>query len=547
MRRNSATQLNWTAAASQQTPWLSVSPASGQSTSSVSPAVTVQVSPTGLAAGTYYAQIQVSASGVANSPQIVTVVLSVASAAQPTDPDVRPTGLIFVARQGGANPSAQTVQLTNPNSTPVTYSTGYSYSQGTSWLNTAPPSGTVTPGTPALPAVSVSTSGMAPGIYAAQLSISFTETQTSHRIAILLLILPNPSSAFRGAAACTPTKLLPVFTLLGQNFITAAAWPASIEVTVVDDCGTPMTSGSVVTSFSSGDEPISLASMRDGRWSGTWTPHNTTTSPVVITAMAQTAAPVLQGTAMVGGSSRANPSVPIVQSGGVVSAASYAGSVPLSPGSMMSIFGSALAPALTVAQNLPLQTSLSGTQVLLAGKPVPLLFTSDGQINALVPYDIATNTSQQLLVVRGGAYSVPQPVTFADGSPAVFTTDQSGKGPGIVVGVRPDGTQYLNNPTNPSAAGEALVIYCAGLGSVDQPVAAGVASPSSPLANTRNPVTVTIAGMPANVFFAGLAPDFAGLYQVNAIMPTGLTPSSAAPLVITVAGQSSPPTTIAVR
>jgi adhesin/invasin len=122
-----------------------------------------------------------------------------------------------------------------------------------------------------------------------------------------------------------------------------------------------------------------------------------------------------------------------------------------------------------------------------------------------------------------------------------------GSGQGIVVGVKPDSTQYLNGPANPSPAGDALVIYCAGLGSVDQPVTAGSVSPASPLADTKNVVTVTIEGKAANVFYSGLAPGFAGLYQVNVIVPTGLTPSSNAPLVITVSGQSSPVTTVAVQ
>src|SRR5262249_27357923 len=160
---------------------------------------------------------------------------------------------------------------------------------------------------------------------------------------------------------------IPAFSLLGQSFVTAAAWPASLEVTVVDDCGNPMTSGSVVTSFSTGDEPVSLISLHDGRWSGTWTPR-AVSSAVIVTAVAQTVAPVLQGSVSIGGGSSANPGVPLINAGGVVSAASYGGRIPLAPGSMMSIFGSGLANGLTVAPSLPLPDTLSGVQVLLAGK-----------------------------------------------------------------------------------------------------------------------------------------------------------------------------------
>jgi uncharacterized protein (TIGR03437 family) len=551
--------LNWTASVSTQSSnsgWLSVSPSSGQSTSSSSPTVSVKVTPAGLAAGTYYGQVQVSSPSASNSPQLVTIVVNVASSALPTDPDVRPTGLIFVS-QNGASPASRSVQLTNLGSTPVTYSTSLSYSQGKGWLSVTPPSGTVAPGTPGTPSVSVSPTGLAPGIYTAQVTISFAETLTSHRIAILLIVVPgSPGSipsilsslaGVHAASGCTPAKLLPLFTSLGQNFTTSAAWPSSVEVTVVDDCGNSITSGLVSVSFSTGDDPISLLSLGDGRWSGTWIPQNTRTTAVAITASAQTVTPPLLGSVTIGGVTQANPTVPVVTSGGVVSAASYAGSVPLAPGSMMSIFGAGLAQNLTVSQSLPLATMLGGTQVLLGGKAIPLLFTSSGQINALVPYDVVTNTAQQLLVTSGPAYSVPVQVRFADGAPAVFTSNQNGSGQGIAVGVKPDGTQYLNSPTNPSPAGDALVIYCAGLGSVNQPVTAGSVSPSSPLADTKNAVTVTIEGKAANVFYAGLAPGFAGLYQVNVTVPAGLTPSSNAPLVITVSGQASPVTTVAVR
>ncbi len=60
------------------------------------------------------------------------------------------------------------------------------------------------------------------------------------------------------------------------------------------------------------------------------------------------------------------------------------------------------------------------------------------------------------------------------------------------------------------SAGDAIVIYCAGLGPVNPPVAAGSAAPSSPPAVTTNPVTVTIGGKSAQVFFSGFVGGFAG-------------------------------------
>lgn len=536
--------------------WLSVSPAGGQSSGSSAPALTVQVNPTGLAAGTYYGQIQVSAAGVPNSPQAVAVVLNLAATATNVDPDVRPTGMIFVGKQGGTSPASKPVTITNLGSTPVSYVSTVSYSSGTGWLAVSPSVGSVAAGTPATPSVTVSPGTLAPGIYLGQIGFIFKEPNTIHNITVLFIVLPSGSVAepvwpsLGGAAAahpeaggCTATKLLPVFSSLGQSFTNAAAWPSSIEVTAADDCGNPMMTGSMVVSFSTGDEPISLTSLNDGRWSGTWTPHTTTNATVSLTATAQTYTPALSGTAMIGGTTNSNPAVPLVKSGGIVNAASNAASTPVAPGSYISIYGSGLGSGLTVA-SAPFPATLGGTQVLLAGQPIPLYFTSDGQINALVPYGLTTNNTLQVVVTRGGAYSTPTGLTFADGGPAVFLNAQGG---GIAVGVKADGTQYLVDANHPTTAGDYLVVYCAGLGAVNQSVTAGTVSPASPPATTVNTVTATIEGISAPVAFAGLAPGFAGLYQVNLQVPPGLTPSSKAPLVLTVSGQSSPGAPIAVQ
>ena len=70
---------------------------------------------------------------------------------------------------------------------------------------------------------------------------------------------------------------------------------------------------------------------------------------------------------------------------------------------------------------------------------------------------------------------------------------------------------------------------------------------AEPLSRTDNPVTVMIGGRPAAVSFSGLTPGYAGLYQINAVVPAGITPGDAVPVVISVAGQTSPPVTMAVR
>jgi uncharacterized protein (TIGR03437 family) len=82
-----------------------------------------------------------------------------------------------------------------------------------------------------------------------------------------------------------------------------------------------------------------------------------------------------------------------------------------------------------------------------------------------------------------------------------------------------------------------LQIFATGLGVTDPPVASGAAGPS--FSTVINPVSVTVGGVDAAVVYQGLAPGFVALYQVNIIVPGGVTPGDAVPIVITQNGVSS--------
>jgi uncharacterized protein (TIGR03437 family) len=146
------------------------------------------------------------------------------------------------------------------------------------------------------------------------------------------------------------------------------------------------------------------------------------------------------------------------------------------------------------------------------------------------------NTQHQVLIQRGLTFSQPVSMDIAPAQPQIFRV--GGINPGIIVGVKADQTQFLVSPSSPASAGDVLVIYCAGLGPVDQNVAAGSQTPVA-LINTVAPATVNIGGVDAPVFFAGLTPGFTGLYQINAQVPAGVTPGDSVPITISIAGQTS--------
>lgn len=551
--------LNFTATAttlSGNATWLAVTPATGTSTSAAPASLNISVDPTGLAPGNYYGLVNISAPGAVNSPQLVEVVFNVLAVCTAdcvggnAGAVVAPTGLIFVA-QAGSNPPPQDVQVSNPSGTAVELGTEGTFQQGSGWFAVTAPGELQANQTVTL-TVSINTAALTPGIYNGTLDVNIIGAGTvTYPVDILLILLPAGSASQlrphpNASAACTPTELLPVFTLLGDDFSTPAAWPAPLQVDVVDDCGNPMTSGSVTATFSSGDPAIALASVGNGNWAGTWAPHNLKGAQVTVTVNAQITSPALAGSAQISGSLTPNAGIPVVNTAGVVSAANFS-SVPISPGSFISIFGANLASGIKSSPSLPLKTSLNGTAALLGSELLPLQFVSPGQINAVVPYDIPLNGTPQLLIQQDDAYSLPQPVAVAAAQPAMFTQNESGTGAGIFVVVKPDQTQFLATPATPAAAGDALVIYCAGLGVVTPTIAAGSAAPVSPLSKTTDTPTVTIGDQSAQVQFSGLAPGFAGLYQVNVLVPSGITPGTNVSVVLTMAGISSSPVTVPIQ
>lgn len=257
----------------------------------------------------------------------------------------------------------------------------------------------------------------------------------------------------------------------------------------------------------------------------------------------------LQGSAQIGGTVQPNPDIPVLNVQGVVSAASYSPTAIPSSGEVVAIYGSNLADGIEGALQLPLPTKMQNAFVLLGGQTIPLLYVSPGQINAVVPYGLAGGTAQQAIAQHGNRLSVPQRTPLGTTDPAVFTTNASGQGQGHIYVLLPPGytTEIQANSSTPATAGDIVTIYCTGLGAVTGSVVAGSAAPSNPLAYAVGTVTVTIGGQPAAVSFSGLAPGFAGLYQIDATVPSGVPTGDQIPVVVAVDGAFSPAVTIAVK
>lgn len=225
---------------------------------------------------------------------------------------------------------------------------------------------------------------------------------------------------------------------------------------------------------------------------------------------------------------------------GLVNGASFAGGVSVAGGSIVSIFGEGLVAEEGQAEAFPLPTSLGGTQVRFNGVAAPLIFTSGLQINAIVPSSVLGQTSARLEIVGPNGSDVLT-VSLAGVSPGIFTIPAGGTGPGAILH-NEDFT--LVSSGNPARTGEIVAIFATGLGQTTPPIRDG--QQVAGLAPATGTVTVTIGGRTATIMYAGLAPNFAGLYQVNATVPPDLAPGSHN-VAVTVNGVASNTVTLAVR
>jgi uncharacterized protein (TIGR03437 family) len=208
-----------------------------------------------------------------------------------------------------------------------------------------------------------------------------------------------------------------------------------------------------------------------------------------------------------------------------------------SPGSLLSIFGEGLAQSTDWAAGFPLPYVLAGATVAINNVPAPILYASPTQINLQVPFEIAAGGASVTISVSGKAVGSASFVA-GSGNPGLFL--RTG---GRAAALNRDGSR--NTPSQPASVGSSISVYATGLGAVDNPVPTGTPGRASPLSHATSTVTATIGGTPATVLFAGLAPDFVGLYQVNIRIPELATGDY--PLVVSVGGIASNPATVSVH
>jgi minor extracellular serine protease Vpr len=243
---------------------------------------------------------------------------------------------------------------------------------------------------------------------------------------------------------------------------------------------------------------------------------------------------------------------PSIVPGGVLNSASFAKNssgqgTPVAPGSLVTIFGSGLGATGADADTVPFSTSLGGVTVTFNNIPAPLaeVIPAAGIVNAQVPFEAmqaGQGSAQVNMVVTFNNQSASQTVTLVPSAPGVFTLPE-GVGYAVLVNLS-DGSIAAPPPTvpgftltsHPISRGQSAFFYATGLGAMTPSVADGAASPADPtknaFVNTQPIVWIggVNTGVMAPIIFAGQAPGYPGVYQVNIMIPANAPTGNNIPL-----------------
>ena len=214
------------------------------------------------------------------------------------------------------------------------------------------------------------------------------------------------------------------------------------------------------------------------------------------------------------------------QIAGLVNAATFQQRA-LAPGSLVSLFG----------------MNLSGATVQFSGVPAPILYASTSQLNLQVPWELQGMSNSTVTVTANSISTDLEPVPVGPADPGIFSFGAPNGGQGTIVNL----AGIVVDANSPAHAGDYLEIFCTGLGAVSNTPQTGAVAGVNPVSTLISNLTATIGGVSAPVSFAGLAPGFFGLYQVNVQVPQGVAAGDGVPVIVSIGTTASNTVAISVR
>jgi uncharacterized protein (TIGR03437 family) len=217
------------------------------------------------------------------------------------------------------------------------------------------------------------------------------------------------------------------------------------------------------------------------------------------------------------------PNAPCYAAAGIVNVASGSPAA-LSPNTLASLYGtglayvqSAISAADISAGALPVVLPGTGVTVSVGGYPAHIYLVSPGQVNFLIPSHLAA-AEVTLRLVRDGTAGPGVKIVLRQSSPALFQIDGES-----VVASHLD--YSLVSREKPSRPGNWVVLWATGLGPVTPPATYGMIPLQAAQLERLDEFRVLLDGVavaPQQIGYAGVAPGWAGLYQINLKLPPGV-------------------------
>jgi uncharacterized protein (TIGR03437 family) len=204
----------------------------------------------------------------------------------------------------------------------------------------------------------------------------------------------------------------------------------------------------------------------------------------------------------------------------------------VAPGEIVSVFGEGFGPSVlqsfAIGPDGKLSDYLGEILVLFDGIPAPLLAAVDGQVNAIVPYDVAGRSHVEMYLIYKGSVSAPFLVAVKQASPALFTMDASGKGQGAIL----NQNMSVNSFLNPAMRGSIVSLYATGLGELTGDAETG-ALVGDELPRVSQPIRVYVGGVIAELLYAGGSPGLVNsVTQLNVRIPPNARSGTAVPISV---------------
>jgi uncharacterized protein (TIGR03437 family) len=524
----------YTASATSVGNWLGISPMGSLNTTS-NPSIAVSVIQSSLTASTYYGTITLVANGITQQVQ-VTLVVSSATSTDGTgnvmvtaNNQAGTPSLSFTYQVGGSTPTVQTLQVVSASGSSAV---AFTITSSATWLSVGVANGTSlnTPvNNPGFTISIVNPSNLSPGPYSATITVA-PNGGTVVSVPVSLTVTPAPT------VTATPTTL-------AFSWQVGSANPTPSSVTVGG--GANLTLSAVVTG---GGNWLSVSPTSGTTGTAGTVAVTVTATPGTLGAGSYTGTILVSGTGTAGGATTITViltvTAPLPTIASVVNAASYAIGA-LSPGELVTLFGTAIGPATSASATTDpatgkLATTIGGVQVLFNGTAAPMIYASSTQVSAVVPYEMAPLASPSVWIKYAGQASNAYQLTTAATAPGLFTQNASGSGPGAIL----NQDNSVNGPGNRAAKGSIVQVFMTGEGQTSPPSVTGAITSATlpPPQVTPAPllaVGVTINGQPALYVYAGEAPSLvAGMMQLNVQIPAN-APSGDLAILVSIGGHTS--------